>query len=438
MADDPDPGQESPGEGSMPKRLRAEEVLTIQVLAEKGQANTAIARALGVTEGNVRYHVRRVAAGATDGRGPKPFAAESHAAVIEGLVERGRQASRPVNLREMFEQLVHEHQYPHSYKSLVRFMRRKYGKPKIRTYRRVETPPGAQTQTDWGEYPCVRFADGWRPMHAFHMVLSHSRMPAVVWSRMENQLSWLHCHNEAYRRLGGVAAVNRIDNLKTGIARGAGAWGIINPAYQSYACAVGFHVDACEARAANAKGKVEAKVRLGRLCLDPREQVFETEEELQSWTDARVKRWATRAICPATGLSVQESWENELARLPVLPLLPEPFDVALTRTVHLDCKVNFEGRQYAVPFELVNQQVEVRGCASTVQVLARGKMIRQYPRHTAERILIDPKCYEGPETADVLPPRPLGRMGRRLQEIMDLPVEKRPLDLYRALAEVAR
>ena len=38
-----------------------------------------------------------------------------------------------------------------------------------------------------------------------------------------DQLAWHHVHNEAYRRLGGVAAVNRIDNLKTGIVHGCGA-----------------------------------------------------------------------------------------------------------------------------------------------------------------------------------------------------------------------
>ena len=61
-----------------------------------------------------------------------------------------------------------------------------------------------------------------------------------------------------------------------------------------------------------------------------------------------------------------------------------------------------------------------------------------YPRHTQERILIDPACYEGPGTAQVLPPKPLGRMARKLQEIASLPVEQRPMDLYAALAEVAR
>jgi hypothetical protein len=39
----------------MPCRLRPEEIVTIQVLAEKGEPNTRIAQMLGVTEGTVRY-----------------------------------------------------------------------------------------------------------------------------------------------------------------------------------------------------------------------------------------------------------------------------------------------------------------------------------------------------------------------------------------------
>ena len=69
--------------------------------------------------------------------------------------------------------------------------------------------------------------DGPTTVYAFVMVLSHSRKEAVVWSRSMDQLAWHHVHNEAYRRLGGVAAVNRIDNLKTGIVHGCGAWGQI-------------------------------------------------------------------------------------------------------------------------------------------------------------------------------------------------------------------
>ena len=54
-----------------------------------------------------------------------------------------------------------------------------------------------------------------------------------------------------------------------------------------------------------------------------------------------------------------------------LPVLPEPFDLAVTRTVQRDCTVNFEGRSYSVPFVLTGLAVEVRGWDSPRAVLRR-------------------------------------------------------------------
>jgi len=422
----------------MPLRLSEEEVVTIRVLAAKGQNHCQIARTVGVTEGTVRYHLRRAAEGAEDGRSERPFEAESMAAVIAVWHEERKDDRRPVNVVELHEHLEREHGYAGGYRSVLRYVRARYPRPKIRTYRRVETPPGAQTQTDWAEYPAVDLGEGPEPLHGFLMVLSHSRKPALVWSRRQTQLAWITCHNAAYRRLAGVAAVNRIDNPKTAIVAGTGAWGEIHPVYRAYARAVGFHIEACNGGAPEAKGKVEATVRLSRLRIDPSRRPWDGLEELEAWTEIQLEAWAKRAICPATGKSVQESWEDELARLAPLPLLPEPFDVAVTRPVHKDSTVRFEHRTYAVPFALVGQRVEVRGCATTVQVLAEGRVVVEYPRGSAERLLIDPACYEGEPTERVLPPTPLGKMGRRLQEIWQMPVEHRPLDLYAALSEVAR
>lgn len=422
----------------MPLRLSEEEVVTIRVLAKKGQNHCQIARSVGVSEGTVRYHLRRAAEGAEDGRKDKPFKAQVVSALIAAWhAERGG-GKRPVNVRELYEHLVAEYDYEGSYRSVLRYVRCYYPKPQLRTYRRVETPPGAQSQTDWAEYPAVDVGEGPQPLSAFVMVLSHSRKPAVVWSRDKQLVSWLSCHNEAYRRLAGVAVVNRIDNVKTAITAGAGAWGVIHPSYRAYARAVGFHIDACAPGHKEGKGKVEAKVRLSRLRLDPTHRAWAGLEELQAHTDERLENWAKRALCPATGQTVQESWERELSHLPALPLLPEPFDVAVTRPVHKDCTVRFEDRTYTVPFDLVGQRVEVRGCAGKVQILAEGQVVREYPRGTPERLLIDVSCYEGQATERVLPPAPLGKMGRRLQEIYQMPVEQRPLDLYAELAEVAR
>ncbi|HEY3587149.1 MAG TPA: hypothetical protein VGK85_08350, partial [Myxococcaceae bacterium] len=323
-----------------------------------------------------------------------------------------------------------------------KYVRARFGMPPVRPFRRVETPPGAQTQSDWGEFRRVDLGDpdGPTTLYAFVMVLSHSRKEAVVWSRSMDQLAWHHVHNEAYRRLGGVAAVNRIDNLKTGVARGCGAWGQINEQYRVYARAMGFHVDACEVRAPEQKGKTERRVGDCKG-LEIHGRRFDGLAGLQAWTDADRAARATRRICPATGSSVAASWEAEKPFLRPLPAsLPEPFDLVKTAPVHKDCTVHFEGRSYVVPFAYSGREVEVRGCSGRVQILdpQTAAVLIWYPRHTQERIVIDQACYEGPGTAAVLPPKPLGRMARKLQEIASLPVERRPVDLYAALAEVAR
>ena len=199
-----------------------------------------------------------------------------------------------------------------------------------------------------------------------------------------DQLAWHHVHNEAYRRLGGVAAVNRIDNLKTGIAHGCGAWGQINEQYRVYARMMGFHVDACEVRAPEQKGKTERRVGDCKG-LNVQDRRFDGLAGLQSWTDADRAERARKRICPATGLSVADTWEAEKPSLRPLPaLLPEPFDLVRTAPVHKDCTVHFEGRSYVVPFTHSGREVEVRGCSGCVQVVdpLTATVLVSYPRHT--------------------------------------------------------
>jgi DNA-binding CsgD family transcriptional regulator len=59
----------------MPCRLSKEEIVTLQVLKKKEQTNVQIAQTLGITEGAVRYHLKRAEQGAVDGRQDKEFKA---------------------------------------------------------------------------------------------------------------------------------------------------------------------------------------------------------------------------------------------------------------------------------------------------------------------------------------------------------------------------
>lgn len=411
--------------------------MTIKTMLGKGVGASEVARLLGVTEGAVRYHARRMRDGAVDGRTAQAFRAESVAAAIEHWREQQEDGS--VNLAALHEWLQREHGYRGSLRSVQRYWGRVYPRPPIRARRRVETPAAAQTQVDWAHFPAV-VVDGERTdLVVLHMVLSYSRRDALVWSRRKDLLSWLHCHGEGFRRLGGVTATVRVDNEKTAISRGAGAWGTINVAYRRYARVLGFHIDACAPRQPQAKGKVERQVRSQRAGADPSRMVWRDLAELQAWSDEQSETAARRRRCPITGDSVWESWQRERPLLTPLPEpMPEPFDLALTRSVGIDALVNFEGRQYSVPFAYVGGRVEVRGCADRIQILADGRIVAQHARHGRERLVIDPAHYDGPDTDRVRAPTPLGRMGERLQALASMPVVYRAIDLYAQLAEVAR
>ncbi len=71
-------------------------------------------------------------------------------------------------------------------------------------------------------------------------------------------------------------------------------------------------------------------------------------------------------------------------------------------------------------------------------MLHQAQVVAEHPRQSRARLILEPSHYEGAGDERVTPPVPLGKMGQRLQEILSQPVEQRPLDLYAALAEVAR
>jgi transposase len=409
--------------------------MTIKTLAAKGQSQRAIARQLDLCEGTVRYHLRRIAAGAVDGRSRQRRRAETYRDAIEHWIAGHGDLS---NLAALHDWLMAEHDYVGSLRSVQRFVREAYPPPPRRARRRVETPPGAQAQADWATYPRVIVAGEAVTLHAFHLVLSHSRGEAVVWARDQTQLSWLSSHHGAFARLGGIPAVVRVDNTKTAVVHGAGAWGELNETYRRYAMTVRFHVDPCSPYSPEHKGKVERTVRTGRGRLDPQSRPWDDVAELQVATDAVVEQSARRRRCPATGSSIWDAWQDERRHLAPLPILPQPFDHVATRPVGDDALVHFEGRQYSVPFAHVGRLVELRGAAGVVQILAGASIIAEHPRHTERRLVIDPAHYEGRSTPTVIAPTPLGRLGQRLQALAAMPVERRPIDLYAALAEVAR
>jgi transposase len=124
----------------MASKLDLEARMTIRKLTERGLPNTEIAGILGVTEGAVRYHQRRQSAGTADGRArQRPKAADHREAILAWLSARRGQRGA-LNLADLHTWLVVEHGYDGSLRSVERYFRKIFPRPRRRAQRRFESP----------------------------------------------------------------------------------------------------------------------------------------------------------------------------------------------------------------------------------------------------------------------------------------------------------
>jgi len=422
----------------------------------KGTSVRQVARQLGVTEGALRYRLRKRAAGSgVDGRSRQPSAVLGFEEAIQAILERledGRLTGegRPAQARQVYEALGRDHGYMGSYRAVVRHLRRRFGVPKVRALRRVETPPGVQAQHDWFEAR-AKLQGRWQTLYFLVGVLSHSRARFCWVSQDTTQLAWHAGHLALFRRYGGVPLWVRIDNLKTGVASGAGPTAVLNRSYRVFARECGFEVDPCRPATGRDKAKAERGVRIFRESFgDLLHTDWPAVDALQVALDERAGELARRLQCPVTGMLVEETFRLEQVVLQPLPRMADPFDIVVTRHVHRDCLISFEGRRYSVPFAWVGRDVEVWGVHGHVVIRGMGVEIARHPRGTKELLLLDPAHYEGDSTDRVLRPTPLGTRARlqlaglssaSRSVLLHLPSPDRiarPMDAYLRLVEASR
>lgn len=391
--------------------------MAAKVLIKTGESVRSTARRLGVSESGLRYRLGMGVKGQEGpGRHRQAEACEAFMEQVEAWVtayEAARAAGRQYEpARSLYETLV-EQGYTGSYRSVARAVQRRVGSRPIRPWRRTEVQPGSQGQVDWIER-WARLGGERVKVYGFLMVLGFSRAWALVWSLRTDLAAWIRCHNHALEALGGVPWTLRIDNLKTGVKRGAGPWAELHDGYASWAHQVGTIIDPSRVRSPRDKGKVERKGGDVGVYLDLEAEYFDL-AHLQAATDAAVRARLERLVSPLTGTSLAEAWERERAHLLPLPeRLPEPFDVEVRRTADVSGLVRFEEHEYHVPLAWVGREVAVRGCGEEVVLLGGLEELVRYPRHTECLRLLRQDFYDGEGTERIAPATPLGRIGRQI------------------------
>jgi len=390
--------------------------MVAKAMVARGVSQRRLATQLDVDESTLRYHLTR-GVDAPDGRRDRPSALAGWDERIDAVLARFDDARVVADGRghcqaqQVHAILTREFDFTGSSQAVRRYLVRRFPEP-VQAVRRVETPPGVQAQHDWFDIT-VRIAGAVEPLHGLIGTLAHSLADFTWMSRTTTQVAWQTGHLALFRRYGGVPLWVRIDNLKTGVARGAGPTAVVNPAFQTFARSCGFHVDPCRAATGSDKGKVERGVRHERgAYADLFLRDWSSLEALQAALDERSRAVHARRRCPVTGTTIAEALHAEQRVLLPLPPAHEPFDCVVARRVSRDCLVSFEGRRYSVPFRWVGHTVELRGAAHHVVIVGDGAEIARHPRATRTLLLVDPAHFEGPSTATVRAPMPLGARAR--------------------------
>ncbi len=218
--------------------------------------------------------------------------------------------------------------------------------------------------------------------HLFVAVLGASSYTYTEATRDEQLASWIGAHVRAFEFYQGVPKLVIPDNTKTGVTKACRYDPDLNPTYQEMAMHYGVGVVPARPYKPRDKAKVESGVQLVErwIIAALRYRKFFSIEELNQAIRERRDRINQRPFRKREG-----SRASQFAALdkPALnPLPAEPFDLSQwsRARVNIDYHIVFDTNYYSVPYNLVQELVEVRSTPTTVELFHKGQRLASHLR----------------------------------------------------------
>lgn len=292
---------------------------------------------------------------------------------------RERAAQVGYNARILYQELTRSRGYAGSYETVKRFVQPLRAVERLAecTLRRFETPPGLQSQIDWGQAG-VYFGARAVVQHLFVLTLGFSRRGFYAGYPEEKLGCFLDGHERAFEHFGGHTREHLYDRPRTVCRPGDGGRVIWNPTFKAFAEYWGFEPRLCQPYRAQTKGKVESGVKYvkrnflpGRRFLD--QQDFD--EQLAEWnaTVANVRVHGTVHERPVDRFEREQSALILTAGQPGFRL-----EARASRIVAGDWLVSFETNRYSVPFTLIGETVQVQPRGAQLWVWHRDSVVARH------------------------------------------------------------
>lgn len=238
---------------------------------------------------------------------------------------------------------------------------------------------GQAAQVDWGEFQDV-FGDGVQ-IHCFVMVLCHSRLIYVEFTRSERFEEFIRCHENAIRYFDDwVTQECWYDNLPTAVAERMGKLTRFNARFLAYAGHHHIKPHACNLARGNEKGRVEDGVKYIRTNFWHNRKFkdfWDLCAQATDWRDNTANLREHRSTLKIPRLVFEH---EEKAHLQKANPVPYETDEVFSEKIRPDFHIIYETNQYSVPWTLVGCVVTVRVDANEFRVYYRDRFVTKHAR----------------------------------------------------------
>lgn len=269
---------------------------------------------------------------------------------------------------------------------------------------RQEHTPGEKMFVDW--------AGSTIPVHDRHtgqvwqaaLFVAALGASSYTWAeatRDQQMESWLRAHVHAFEHFAGIPALVVPDNTKTGVTKAHRYDPDLNPTYYNFALHCGFGIVPARPYKARDKAKVESAVQVAQrwIVAALRHRRFFSLADLNEAIVELLAKLNQRPFRKKQG--TRASWWESLDKPALKPLPLSPFDLSeWTRArVNIDYHVAFDGNLYSVPYNLVQEMVEIRSTPMLVEILHNGVRVASHirSRETGKAVTIHehrPKSHQ--------------------------------------------
>lgn len=283
--------------------------------------------------------------------------------------------------------------YPGSESHFRRLVARLRPRPAPEPFARLDMPPGEQGQVDWGHFGTREVGRARRPLHAFVLTLSWSRM---VWLQFFHDMarpSFLRGHIDAFEFFGGVPRELLYDNLKSACIERHGSAIRFNESLLEMASHYGFEPRLATPRRGNEKGRVERTIRYIRTS-------FFAARDFRDIADLN-----QQAVEWSLGLSAERRWQDddrttvgaqfqqECKLLRALPATPHEAVERIEARVGRTPFVRFDTNDYSLPCAHVRRTVTVLAEPHRMRVVVEGEVVAEHERSFDRRATIEDPAH---------------------------------------------